>query len=275
MGGEEVRAFLTWLATKRMVASSTQNQALNALAFLYRDVLHIPLAEVGEIVRAKAPARLPVVLSRDEVRAVLAQLEGTMKLIGTLLYGAGLRLQECLELRVKDVDVDRMQLTVRRGKGQKDRAVPLPVVARDAVVRQVAAVRDTHARDLRVGFGRVVLPGALGRKYPAAAGELAWQFVFPAGRLCRAPQFGGHTRWHLHDSAVQRSMKAAVHRAGIRKLAGCHTLRHSFATHLLEDGYDIRTVQELLGHADVSTTMIYTHVLHRGALGVVSPADRL
>ena len=209
---DEVRAFLSWLATKRMVAASTQNQALNALAFLYRDVLHLPLAEVGGIVRAKGPVRLPVVLSRDEVRAVIAQL---------------------------------------------------------------AAVRDIHVRDLRAGFGRVALPGALGRKYPDAAGELAWQFVFPAGRLCRNPQFGGPTRWHLHESAVQRAVKAAVQRAGIHKLASCHTLRHSFATHLLEDGYDIGTVQELLGHADVSTTMIYTHVLHRGALGVRSPADRL
>jgi integron integrase len=275
LGAAELTSFLSDLASRQQVAASTQNQALNALLFLYRDVLGVPAPVLDGVVRARGPTRLPTVLSRDEVRLVLGQLAGTLRLIGTLLYGAGLRLGECLELRVKDLDVGRGQIVVRRGKGQKDRVVPLPVVSRELLRRQIDLVGRRHAADLEAGFGRVTLPGALALKFPHAATELGWQFVFPAARLCRDPRFGGPTRWHLHETVVQRAVTDAVRRAGIRKHAGCHTLRHSFATHLLEDGYDIRTVQELLGHADVSTTMIYTHVLERGALGVRSPADRL
>ncbi|MCX6539886.1 MAG: integron integrase [Acidobacteria bacterium] len=245
------------------------------MLFLYRDVLGVPLGPVDSVVRARTPVRLPVVLSRAEVRGLLAELRGTMWIIGALLYGSGLRLRECLELRVKDVDVERHQIVIRRGKGQKDRVTPLPMLVRDRLATHLADVKRLHEADLIEGSGRVVLPGALGRKYPSASTAWAWQFVFPAGRLCRDPRWGPPTRFHLHDSAVQRAVTEAVRRAQLTKRASCHTLRHSFATHLLEDGYDIRTVQELLGHADVSTTMIYTHVLSRGAMAVRSPADRL
>lgn len=214
-------------------------------------------------------------MSRDEVRRVLAQLDGTVWIIAMLLYGGGLRLRECLELRVKDIDFGRRQIVVRRGKGQKDRVTPLPASVRERLAAQLGAVRRLHDRDLARGFGRVMLPDALARKYPDAATEWRWQFVFPAGRICREPRWGPPGRFHLHETAVQKAVAHAVRRAGMTKPAGCHTLRHSFATHLLEDGYDRRTVQELLGHADVSTTMIYTHVLDLGAMCVRSPADRL
>lgn len=236
------------------VSASTQNQALGAMLFLYRHVLKRELDGLEGIVRARPADRLPVVLSRAEVRAVL--------------YGGGLRLNECLELRVKDVDFDRRQIVVRRGKGDKDRTVPLPASARDALLQHLARVHQMFDADRRAGVGGVVLPHGLARKYPNAPIEWAWQFVFPAGRVCRDPRFGGPTRYHLHESAVQRAVTAAVRASGLGKRISCHTFRHSFATHLLEDGYDIRTVQELLGHRDVSTTMIYTHVLSRGALGV-------
>jgi integron integrase len=275
LGAAEVAAFLTWLATARRVAASTQNQALGALLFLYREVLGLPLGRIESVVRARTPARLPVVLSRAEVRALLAELRGAMWIIGVLLYGGGLRLRECLELRVKDVDFERHQVAVRRGKGQKDRVVPLPAMVRERLTAHLVNVKRLHEADLLDGCGRAVLPGALERKYPSASTDWAWQFVFPAGRVCRDARWGPPTRFHLHDSAVQRAVTEAARRAGLTKRAGCHTLRHSFATHLLEDGYDIRTVQELLGHADVSTTMIYTHVLNRGAMAVRSPADRL
>jgi integron integrase len=216
-----------------------------------------------------------VVLSRDEVAAVLSHLEGTMWVIGMLPYGAGLRLQECLELRVKDIDFDRSQIAVKRGKGQKDRVTPLPSSVVDALRRHLETVRQLHQTDLANGGGGVMLPDALARKYPGAAMEWGWQFVFPASRICRDPRWGPPTRFHLHESAVQKAIATAVRRSGIAKRAGPHTFRHSFATHLLEDGYDIRTVQELLGHKDVSTTMVYTHVLNRGAAAVRSPADRL
>lgn len=221
------------------------------------------------------PERLPVVLSREEVRAVLSHLRGRAWIVATLLYGAGLRLNECLELRVKDVDATRNQITVRRGKGGKDRVVPLPAVVKGALDVHLARVRRLHHADLAVGLGCVVLPEALGRKFPNAPAEWAWQFLFPAGRLCRDLRWGGPTRYHLHETAIQREVKRAARAAGITKRVSCHTFRHSFATHLLEDGYDIRTIQELLGHADVSTTMVYTHVVNRGGLGVRSPADRL
>ena len=271
----DVTSFLTSLAVEKSVAASTQNQAFSALMFLYKDVLRHNLGVVEHAPRAKSPVRVPVVLSVDEVRRVLKQLSGVPWLVASLLYGAGLRLQEALSLRVKDVDFDRREITIRRGKGQKDRRVMLPDAVRDALVRHLEAVRTLHQSDLAVGLGRVMLPDALDRKYPHAAHEWRWQFVFPAGRICRDPQYGPASRYHLHESAVQRAVTDAARRAGTAKRVSCHTLRHSFATHLLEAGYDIRTVQELLGHADVSTTMIYTHVLNRGGLGVKSPIDRL
>lgn len=275
MGATEVVGFLTHLAVNDNVSASTQNQALHAVLFLYRVVLKRELTGLSAAVRARTPQRLPVVLDRSEVRAVLGQLGGVMWVIGALLYGAGLRLHECLELRVKDVDFARGQIVVRRGKGNKDRVVPLPVLVRPRLERHLVEVRLLREADIGNGVGRVALPDGLERKYPAAATEWAWRFVFPAGRVCRDAKWGHPSRFHLHESAVQRAVTDAVRRAGLSKRASCHTLRHSFATHLLEDGYDIRTVQELLGHSDVSTTMIYTHVLNRGALGVRSPADRL
>lgn len=275
LSDEHVTGFLTYLAVHEHVSASTQNQALGALLFLYRHVIGRDLGGLGETVRARTPERLPVVMSRDEVRLVLAELVGTFRLIGLLLYGSGLRLAECLQLRVKDLDIDRRQILLRRGKGEKDRAVPLPDAARVLLPDHLRSVQRQFGADRHAGVGGVVLPGNLARKYPSASTEWMWQFVFPAGRICRDPQWGGPTRFHLHESAVQREVAAAVRRTGIQKRITCHTFRHSFATHLLEDGYDIRTVQELLGHRDVSTTMIYTHVLRRGASGVRSPADGL
>lgn len=218
---------------------------------------------------------VPVVMSIDEVRRVLGHLDGVSLLIASLLYGGGLRLQECLALRVKDLDFERREITVRRGKGQKDRRVMLPESLRDPLGRHLAVVRAVHERDLGCGFGRVVLPDALARKFPKAPTEWCWQFVFPAARICRDARFGPPSRYHLHESAVQRAVTEASRRAGLTKRVSCHTFRHSFATHLLEAGHDIRTVQELLGHADVTTTMVYTHVLNRGGLGVKSPMDRI
>jgi integron integrase len=275
MGAAEVSAFLSALAVRQRVSASTQNQAMSALLFLYREVLSTDVGRIDQLPRAQMPVRVPVVLSRDEVKMVLTQLDGVCWLVAALLYGAGLRLQECLALRAKDIDFDRNEIVVRRGKGQKDRRTVLPVTVKERLTEHLADVRRQHERDVAAGSGRVVLPDALERKYPNAATDWAWQFVFPAGRVCRDPRWGPPSRYHLHESAIQRGVTGAVRRAGLSKRAGCHTFRHSFATHLLEDGYDIRTVQELLGHADVSTTMIYTHVLNRGGLGVRSPADRL
>jgi integron integrase len=274
MGGVEVERFLTYLATQRNVAAGTQNQALAALLFLYREVLAMELPWMDDVVRAKRPRRVPVVLTRDEVRRLLAQLEGRDWLMAGLLYGAGLRLMECLRLRVKDVDFERREITVRHGKGGKDRHVPLPQTLADALGDQMAAARLLHAADLDAGFGEVHLPYALARKYPNAAREWGWQYVFPAVHRARDPRDGMMRRHHLDESVLQRAVKHAVKRAGIAKPATCHTLRHSFATHLIEDGYDIRTVQELLGHKDVATTQIYIHVLNRGGRGVHSPLDR-
>ena len=275
LGEREIIAYLTHLAAERSVSRSTQMQALSALLLLYRDVLGIPVGDLRGVLRSTSPTRLPAVLSRGEVGAVLGRLTGTMRLIALLLYGAGLRLLECLTLRVKDLDFESGEIRVRRGKGGKDRVTMLPDIAKPALEEHLVRVRALHAVDLGDGAGRVALPGALDRKAPVWATELAWQWVFPASRRYRDAGSGQERRHHVHETAVQRAMQRAVREAGIAKRATCHTLRHSFATHLLEDGYDIRTLQELLGHTDVSTTMIYTHVLNRGRLGVRSPADRL
>jgi integron integrase len=271
----DVLAFLTHLAVERRVAPSTLAQALAAISFLYREILRTPLTGLVQIPQIKGPQRLPVVLTPAEVQRVLGQLRDRMWLIGMLLYGGGLRLLECLTLRVKDVDFERGELRIRRGKGAKDRVTMLPQRARDALARQLVLVGALHTRDLADGGGWVELPGALDRKYPNAGRSLSWQWVFPARRRYPDRETCRLCRHHLHETAVQRAMTEAVRRSGIGKRASCHTLRHSFATHLLETGYDIRTVQELLGHRDVSTTMIYTHVLNRGASGVRSPADLL
>jgi integron integrase len=275
MGGAEVGEFLTALAVRDRVAASTQNQALNALLFLYREVLGIQLPWLDDVVRAKRSQHLPVVLSRGETQAVLGQLEGVPRLMAVLLYGAGLRLLECCRLRIKEVDFAANQITVRDGKGGKDRRTVLPAAVKADLARHVERVRKQHERDLAHGAGWVELPWALDRKYPNAGREWGWQWVFPATRFYWDAATGQHRRHHLHESVVQRAVREAVLKAGIGKRATCHTFRHSFATHLLEDGYDIRTVQELLGHRDVSTTMIYTHVLNRGPAAVRSPADRL
>lgn len=275
LGEGEVVAFLTHLSVERRVSASTQGQALAALLFLYREVLGRPLARLGRIPRARAPTRLPVVLTPLEVERVLAGLKGVANLVGGLLYGSGLRLMECLTLRVKDVDLERGELRIRRAKGAKDRVTVLARAARGPLAEHLEAVRRLHVRDLAEGGGWVELPEALGRKYPNAGRSWPWQWVFPAQRRHRDRETGQVRRHHYHESAVQRAMAEAVRASGIGKRATCHTLRHSFATHLLEAGYDIRTVQELLGHRDVSTTMIYTHVLNRGGKGVESPADLL
>jgi integron integrase len=273
MGEPEITRFLNALATKRRVSASTQNQAFAALLFLYEEVLGRQLEWLQNVARAKKPVRLPVVLSRQEVGALLASLDGVPWLMASLLYGAGLRLMECARLRVKDIDFDRNEITVRDGKGQKDRVTLLPRALRQPLLDHLARVRSTHLKDLARGRGRAPLPGALARKYPNSALEWGWQWVFPATRFyCDAATRTWH-RHHLHESVLQRAVKDAARKAGIAKPATSHTLRHSFATHLLEGGYDIRTIQELLGHSDVNTTMIYTHVLNRGGHGVRSPLD--
>ena len=276
MGEVEVQAFLTHLAERGRVSASTQNQATAALLFLYESVLGRRLTVApGGVVHAKEAQRLPVVLTRDEVRAVMGQLRGVPRLVALLLYGSGLRLLECLRLRVKDVDFGRGEIRVRQGKGGGDRLTTLPVVVRPGLEEHLARWRARHAREVAAGGGRVPLPDAFERKAPGAAVEWAWQWVFPATRTHPDSATGEPRRHHIHASAIQRAVREAVQRAGIAKRATCHTLRHSFATHLLEAGYDIRTVQELLGHRDVRTTMVYTHVLSRGGLGVRSPADIL
>jgi integron integrase len=274
LGAPEVRAFLSHLATDRHVASSTQNQALSALLFLYRHVLGAPLPYLEGVEWARKPRRLPVVLSRDEVRRVLAELSGAPWLVASLLYGSGLRLMEAVRLRVKDLDLPAGSLHVRRGKGAQDRITVLPHRLKAPLELHLEKVRHLHEKDLAAGHGRVALPDALARKYPNANRSWAWQYVFPSRRLSVDPASGDVLRYHLAGSTVQRAVARAVRRAGLSKRASCHTFRHSFATHLLVDGYDIRTVQELLGHRDVKTTMIYTHVLNRGGRGVTSPLDR-
>jgi integron integrase len=270
-----ISRFLSELATKSVVAASTQNQALHALLFYHQKVLGQELARVQGLIRAKGPERLPVVLSRDEVGAVLGVMTGTPRLMATLLYGAGLRVLECCCLRVKDVDFSQNQIVVRSGKGNKDRLTTLPGATRVPLERHLERVREQHTEDLKNGIGSVELPYALARKYPNAPSEWGWQWLFPATSHYVDSETGVKRRHHLHESVLQKAFHAARLRAGIAKPASCHTLRHSFATHLLEDGYDIRTIQELLGHTDVSTTMIYTHVLNRGGRGILSPADRI
>jgi integron integrase len=275
LGPAEVAGFLSHLAAREHVAAGTQTQARSALFFLYREVLNRDLGDLRELTWARPRGRLPVVLGREEVAAVLERLSGTMWIVGMLLYGSGLRLLECLTLRVKDVDLARGEIRIRGGKGNKDRITMLPEAVKPRLRQHLEAVREGYLRDVTELQASVVLPGALARKYPRAEREWAWYWVFPARRGYVERETGRRRRHHLHESAVQRAMKRAVRAAGIGKRATCHTMRHSFATHLLETGYDIRTVQELLGHTDVSTTMMYTHVLNRGGRGVVSPADGL
>jgi integron integrase len=275
MGAPEVVAFLTDLAVRHAVSASTQNQALAALLFLYRVVLNRELQGLDAAVRAPQRERLPVVLSRAEVRALLAGLDGVQRLVATLLYGGGLRLLEALRLRIKDVDFGRHQLVVREPKGGRDRAVPLPRTLEAPLRDHLAEVRRLHQQDLADGLVGVPLPGKLATKYPNAPREWGWQWLFPAVRRGLDPTTRRSFRHHLHETVVQRAVRRSALRAGIAKRVSCHTLRHSFATHLLEDGADIRTVQELLGHRELRTTMIYTHVLEQGPLGVRSPADRL
>lgn len=274
MGAPELRAFLSHLAVNERVSASTQNQARAAVVFLYESVLMRPLEKLDGIEPARRPTRVPEVLSSEEVRRILAALELPTRLVVALLYGSGMRLLEGMSLRVKDVDFDRRQITVRGGKGNKDRAVPLPDLAASALRGQVQRALRLHARDRRLHVHPTDIPDALTRKYPRLLFEPGWAYVFPAARTLRHPS-GMRLRHHLHESVVQRSLAEAVRRLGLTKRVSCHTFRHSFATHLLESGSDIRTVQQLLGHSDVRTTMLYTHVLKRGPLGVTSPADRL
>jgi integron integrase len=275
MAEPEINAFLTHLAVDEQVSASTQTQALSALLFLNRHVLGREVGQIGDLVRARTPRRLPVVLTQAEVKAVLDALQGDHRLMASLMYGAGLRLMECLRLRVLDLEFARGEIVVRDGKGGKDRVTMLPRTLTPALETHLTAARAVHQGDLADGWGRVELPDALARKYPNAPSDWRWQWVFPQQRRWKSRQTGAQGRHHVHASIIQRAMREAVTRAGIVKHASCHTLRHSFATHLLDAGYDIRTIQELLGHKDVRTTMIYTHVLNRGGQGVRSPFDGL
>ena len=275
MGEPEISAFLNHLATEGRVCASTQNQALHALLFLYRHILCRDMGLIPGLTPAKRGRRLPVVLSVSEVRSILSRMRGVARLCASLMYGSGLRLSECTELRVKDIDFDRNEIMVRVGKGDKDRRVPLPRLASAALRIQMERVRQQFERDLRSGVMGAPLPGALERKMPNADRDWGWQYVFPAARVYVDSTSGKRRRHHIHESAIQRALAEAVRSSGITKHATCHSLRHSFATHLLESGSDIRTIQELLGHTSLQTTMIYTHVLNRGGLGVQSPADRL
>jgi integron integrase len=274
MGAPEIEKFLTHLAVEKHVAPSTQNQALSAILFLYKHVLRIDLGRV-EFPWAKKPEHLPVILSLDEVRQIVCHLTGTYALMARLLYGCGLRISECAKLRVKDLDFGRNQILVRRGKGGKDRAVPLPQNLKQPLLEHLEKVKKLHQQDLRKGFGQVDLPHALIRKYPQASTDFGWQYVFPSAIISPNWETGLEQRHHLSERTLQRAFNEAIRKTGVNKHARCHDLRHSFATFLLESGYDIRTIQELLGHADLNTTMIYTHVLNKGPLGVKSPADLL
>lgn len=270
---EAIRAFLTHLAVEGHVSASTQNQALCAILFLYRDVLKMELPYIDGIERARRKKKLPVVFTHREAKAILNIMTGTYKLMAALLYGSGMRLNECLRLRAKDLDFEMHQITVRDGKGENDRITMLPRSIEDTLKRHLTKVKLLHEEDLAEGFGEAHLPYALDRKYPGAGKSWEWQYVFPSSSRSVDPRSGKERRHHVYAAGLQRAVKAAIRKAGVVKYAGCHTFRHSFATHLLESGYDIRTIQELLGHKDVSTTMIYTHVLNRGKLGVNSPLD--
>ncbi len=273
MGKTEVEAYLSWLAEKRNVAASTQNQAFNAILFLYRDVLEIDIGRLDGVTRAKKPKHLPVVLTREEVNSILNSMRGTTRLVSCLLYGAGLRLMDGLRLRVQDIDFAANELLIRDGKGGRDRRTMLPQSLVPQMQSHLEQVHQLHINDLAQGFGSTWLPNALARKYPNANRDWRWQYVFPAAKRCFDVEQNEWRRHHLHESVVQKAVKQAVRKAGIMRKVGPHTLRHCFATHVLEDGYDIRTVQELLGHKDVNTTMIYTHVLNKGGRGVKSPLD--
>jgi integron integrase len=270
-----IQAFLTHLAVNGGVAASTQNQAKSALLFLYKAVLGAELPWLDGVTNAKASLRLPVVLTTEEVRKILSACNGTAGLMLRLIYGSGMRIMECMRLRVKDIEFTRSEILVREGKGNKDRITMLPAALHEPLREHLLRVRDLHTADLEGGFGEVYLPFALARKYPNAGREWGWQYVFPSAKLSKDPRSGVLRRHHADEKVLQRAMKQAVRDAGIAKPATPHTLRHSFATHLLQSGYDIRTVQELLGHQDVSTTMIYTHVLNRGGRAVLSPLDGL
>jgi integron integrase len=274
MNEQHIREYLSHLAVARTVSASTQNVALAALLFLYRDVLKQKLDRIEDIERARTTRRMPVVFTRSEVRSVLNNLSGIAYLAAALMYGSGLRLMECLRLRVKDIDFSYQQILVRSGKGDKDRVVPLPAKLREPLRKQLIKVKLIHQQDLQEGFGCVELPYALKCKFPNAPCQWAWQYLFPAGKRSIDPRGGVERRHHLHESFVQKAVGDAMRKAVTGKRGTCHSLRHSFATHLLEDGHDIRTIQELLGHKDVRTTMIYTHVLNRGGRGVCSPLDQ-
>jgi len=272
---QDINAFLTALAVDIEVSASTQNQALAAILFCYKYVLGRPLEDLGDVIRAKKSVRLPVVMSREEVRSVILFLKGDFQLAARLMYGTGLRLMECLSLRVQDVDFELSEILVRNGKGAKDRVTMLPSSLKAPLLSHLDRVQAIHNLDLSEGFGRVALPGALDRKFSAASADWCWQWVFPQERRWKDPSTGEQGRHHMDETSMQRAVHEAVLKAGLRKRASCHTFRHSFATHLIESGYDIRTVQELLGHTDVKTTMIYTHVLNKGPSGVKSPLDNL
>jgi integron integrase len=275
MAEAEINTFLTYLAVKEKVSASTQNQALSALLFLYRHVLNRKIGDVGEVIRARKPKRLPVVMTREEVKAVINHLTGDKRLMAGLMYGAGLRVMECLQLRVQDIEFARREITVRSGKGDKDRVTMLPESLAKSLQDHLRKVRAIHDKDLRDGWGRVPMPDGLDRKYPNSSTEWRWQWVFPQENRWINHETGERGRYHMDESILQKAFKQAVEKTELVKRATCHSLRHSFATHLIEDGYDIRTVQELLGHKDVRTTMIYTHVLNRGGHGVRSPVDSL
>jgi len=275
MAEPEINAFLTHLAVKENVSASTQNQALSALLFLYRHGIGREVGDLGNVVRARKPMRLPVVMTRDEVKTVLAQLSGDKWLMASLMYGAGLRLMECLRLRVQDIDFARNEILIRDGKGAKDRITMLPETLKAPLREHLKRVKAIHDRDLAENWGRVQMPDALDRKYPNAPADWRWQWVFPQENRWKNTKTGEEGRHHVHETILQRAVKEAVRKAEVIKNVGCHSFRHAFATHLLEAGYDIRMIQDLLGHKDVSTTMIYTHVLNKGGHGVRSPVDRL
>lgn len=273
MDADEVVEFLNWLANERDVAASTQNQALCAIVFLYKQVLDQPLGSFDNLQRAKEPERLPVVLSPKEANKIIANMEGDARLMVELLYGSGLRQSECLRLRVKDIDFEYSQIWVRDGKGQKDRTTVLPMISKDKLKEQIQRVKLLHERDLNKGFGKVVLPKALSRKYPQLEKSFGWQYLFPSTKRAEDPRSGIKQRYHKSSSYLHKAIKDALRQTNVIKKVSSHTFRHSFATHLLQDGYDIRTVQELLGHKNVSTTMVYTHVIKKGGRGVKSPID--